>query len=75
MEGETLMIDCAFKECFTPAVPRSQWCSAHALQVQRVRAYMTEAESDMTSKPTHTPTDPRKFILSTLRDWLQRARR
>ena len=69
------MTDCTMSACFTPAVPRSQWCSAHSLQIQRVRGYMTEAESDMTSKPTHTPTDPRKFILSTLCEWLQRARR
>jgi hypothetical protein len=69
------MTDCAFKECFTTAVPRSQWCSNHSLQVQRVRGYMAEAEGEMTSKPTHTPTDSRIFILSTLRDWLARARR
>ena len=47
------MIDCATQGCFTPAVPRSRWCSAHALQLQRVRGYMTEAE--IGSSPT-TPT-------------------
>ena len=66
--------DCAFKACFTPAVPRSRWCSAHALQLQRVHAYMTEAETDMTSKPTLPTNDSRIHILSTLRDWLTRAR-
>ena len=61
------MTDCAMSACFTPAVPRSQWCSTHSLQVQRVRGYMAEAESELTSKPSHTPTDSRIFILSTLR--------
>lgn len=69
------MIDCAFKECFTPAVPRSPFCSAHSIMHQRVRAYMAEAESDTTSKPTLPTTDTRIHILSTLRDWLTRARR
>lgn len=68
------MTDCAFKACFTPAVPRSLYCSAHALQLQRVRAYMTEAETDMTSKPTLPTTDSRNHILSTLWEWLARAR-
>ncbi len=68
------MIDCAFKACFTPAVPRSQWCSAHALQLQRVRSYMSEAETDATSKPSLPTTDPRIYILSTLRKWVTRAR-
>ena len=67
------MNDCAFKACFTPAVPRSQWCSLHALMRQRVRAYMTEAETDVSSKPTLPTTDSRIHILSTLRDWLTRA--
>lgn len=68
------MIDCATKGCFTPAVPRSLYCSTHSLQLQRVRAYMTEAETDMTSKPTLPTTDTRIHILSTLREWLTRAR-
>ena len=67
------MLDCQMKECFTPAVPYSQWCSAHSLQVQRVRGYMAESGSDMTSKPAHTPTDSRIHILSTLREWLTRV--
>ena len=69
------MIDCATKGCFTSAVPRSQWCSAHSLQLQRVRGYMTEAETDVTSKPTLPTTDTSIHILSTLREWLTRARR
>ncbi len=69
------MTDCAIQACFTPAVPRSQWCSFHALMRQRVRAYMTEAESDTTSKPTLPTTDTRIHSLSTLRQWLRRARR
>jgi hypothetical protein len=68
------MTDCAMPTCFTPAVPRSQWCSAHSLMRQRVRAYMTEAESDTTSKPTLPTTDTRIHILSTLREWLTRIR-
>lgn len=68
------MTDCAMPTCFTPAVPRSQWCSAHSLQVQRVRGYMAEAESAMTSKPAHIPTDSRIYILSALRKWLMRPR-
>jgi hypothetical protein len=68
------MTDCTMKGCFTPAVPRSRWCSAHSLQLQRVRSYMTEAETDMTTKPTLPTTDARIHILSTLRDWLRRAR-
>jgi len=67
------MLDCQMKECFTPAVLRSQWCSAHSLQLQRVRGYMKEAESDMTSKPTPPTTDSRIHILSTLREWLTRV--
>ena len=66
------MTDCAMPTCFTPAVPRSQWCSAHSLQVQRVRGYMKEAEGEMTSKPTLPTTDSRIYILSTLREWLMR---
>jgi hypothetical protein len=62
------MTDCALKGCFTPAVPRSQWCSAHSLQLQRVRGYMTEAETNTTSKPTLPTTDTRIHILSTLRE-------
>ena len=69
------MTDCAMPSCFTPAVPRSQWCSTHSLQVQRVRGYMSEAEADMTSKSSLPTTDSRIHILSTLRDWLTRARR
>ena len=68
------MTDCAMPTCFTPAVPRSQWCSAHSLQVQRVRGYMKEAETDMTSKPIPPTTDSCIYILSTLRKWLTRAR-
>jgi len=68
------MTDCATKGCFTLAVPRSRHCSAHSLQLQRVRAYMTEAETDVTSKPTLPTTDTRIHILSTLREWLTRAR-
>ena len=75
MEGEKMMKDCAMLACFTPAVPRSQWCSAHSLQIQRVRGYMKEAEGELTSQPSHTPKDSRIFTLSTLREWLQRARR
>ena len=66
--------DCQIRECFTPAVPHSQWCSAHALQLQRVRGYMKEAEGELTSKPTLSATDTRIHILSTLREWLTRAR-
>ncbi|KKL44664.1 hypothetical protein LCGC14_2363390, partial [marine sediment metagenome] len=62
----------ATQGCFTPAVPCSRWCSAHSLQLQRVRSYMTEVESDMTSKPSSPTTDSR--TLSTLRAWLTRAR-
>ena len=68
------MTDCAFKACFTPAVPRSRWCSAHSLQLQRVRSYMSEAEIDVMSKPTLPTTDSRIHIRSTLRKWLTRAR-
>ena len=66
------MIDCATQGCFVPAVPRSRWCSAHALQLQRVHTYMTEAE--MGSSPTTPTTDSRIHTLSTLRTWLTRAR-
>ena len=68
------MMDCATKGCFTPAVPRSRWCSAHSLQLQRVHAYMTEAETDVTSKPTLSTTDSSIHIRSTLRKWPARAR-
>jgi len=68
------MNDCATKGCFTLAVPRSRYCSAHSLQLQRVRAYMTEGEADSTSRPATTTTDTRRHILSTMRDWLTRAR-
>ena len=68
------MIDCTFKDCFTPAVPCSLYCSTHSLQLQRVRSYMTEAEIDMTSKPTLHTTDNRISLLSTLREWVARAR-
>lgn len=70
-----MIVDCAFKGCFTPAVPRSQWCSAHSLMRQRVRSYMKEAEREETYKPTLPTTDTRIHILSTLREWLQRARK
>ena len=54
------MTDCQTRGCFMPAaVPHSRYCPVHALQVQRVRAYMTEAESDTTSKPTLPTTDTR----------------
>ena len=66
--------DCATQGCFTPAVPRSRWCSAHALQLQRVHSYMSEAETDVMSKPACPTTDSRIHILSTLRTWLTRAR-
>ena len=69
------MTDCAMKECFTPAVPRSPYCAPHTLMRQRVRGYMTEAESEPTSKPTLPTTDTRIHILSTLREWLRRVRR
>ena len=68
------MTDCATQGCFTPAVPRSHWCSTHSLMQQRVRGYMEEAETDVTSKPTLPTTDTRIHILSTLREWLTRAR-
>ena len=72
----SVMTDCQTRGCFMPAaVPHSRYCPVHALQVQRVRAYMTEAESELASKPTHTPTDSRIHILSTLREWLRRARK
>jgi hypothetical protein len=68
------MTDCAIKGCFTPAVPRSSMCSSHSLMHQRVRSYMAEAESERTYKPTLPTTDTRIHILSTLREWLKRAR-